>query len=65
MEKRSDDSYEKKKQYNIKYSKEKYKRVPLDLPKEKYEQIKTVSSNLGETVNGFIKKAIEDRINNL
>lgn len=52
-----------KKKYTKEYAKNNYKRVPLDLPISKYEEIKKCSEKLGETVNGFIKKAIDDRLN--
>ena len=62
MENRSTESYEKKKQYSMEYAKKKYKRVPLDVSIEKYEEIKKASEKAGETVNGFIKKAIDTRL---
>lgn len=46
----------------LKYKKEKLKRVPLDMKKEKYEEIKISSEKVGETVNGYIKKAIDQRM---
>lgn len=51
---------ENKAKYNIDYHKTKLKRVPLDLPLEKYEQIKAHSQQSGESVNGFIKRAINE-----
>lgn len=62
MEKRSQESYEKKKQYSIEYAKKKYKRVPLDVSLEKYEEIKSKADQLGESTNGYIKKAIDLRL---
>lgn len=52
----------KKKEYNAEYAKTKLKRVPLDMQVEKYEEIKAAASNVGETVNGYIKKAIDKRM---
>ena len=49
---------ESKTEYNINYAKEKLKRIPLDVQKEKYEEIKEAATATGETVNGYIKKAI-------
>ena len=49
-----------KAEYNIKYAKEKLKRIPLDVQKEKYEQIKAAAEAAGEKVNSYIKKAIEE-----
>lgn len=48
--------------YRYKYEKEKLKRIPLDVPKEKYDEIKAHSEKKGETVNGFIKRAIDEKI---
>lgn len=53
---------ESKTEYNIKYAKAKLKRIPLDVQKEKYEEIKSAAERAGESVNGYIKKAIDDRI---
>lgn len=49
---------ESKTEYNIRYAKEKLKRIPLDVQKEKYEEIKAAADAAGEKVNGYIKKAI-------
>lgn len=51
-----------KKQYSINYAKDKYKRIPLDVPIKKYEEIKQYANDHGETVNGFIKRAIDKAI---
>lgn len=48
--------------YDINYAKEKLKRIPLDVRKEKYEQIKETAKRSGESVNGYIKKAIDMRM---
>ena len=56
---------EKKKKYDIEYAKNNLKRIPLDVTKEKYQEIKSVSEKIGESVNGFIKKAIDERIGRL
>lgn len=48
--------------YKIKFAKENYKRVPLDLKKEKYEQIKAAAEKSGESVNGYIKTAVDQRM---
>ena len=49
-------------QSRIKYAKNHLKRIPLDVTKEKYEIIKAAAVAAGESVNGFIKKAIDERI---
>lgn len=61
----SEKAYNNKKKYNIKYKTEKLKRIPLDVQMSKYEEIKTAAASVEETVNGFIKKAIDDRIDSL
>ena len=53
---------EDKAKYDINYAKAKLKRIPLDVQKEKYEQIKAAAVRNGESVNGYIKKAIDARI---
>ena len=50
------------KRASIKYAKEKLKRIPLDVQKDKYEQIAAAAEAAGETVNGYIKKAIDMRM---
>lgn len=53
---------ENKTAYNMNYAKTKLKRIPLDVQKEKYEEIKAAADAAGEKVNGYIKKAIEERM---
>ena len=53
---------EDKAKYDINYAKAKLKRIPLDVQKEKYEQIKAAAGRTGESVNGYIKKAIDVRM---
>lgn len=53
---------DKKTEYNLNYAKEKLKRIPLDVQKEKYEQIAQAAAVAGESVNGYIKKAIDLRM---
>lgn len=53
---------ESQKQARYNYAKKSLKRIPLDVQKEKYEEIKTAASAAGESVNGYIKKAVDQRI---
>ena len=53
---------ENKTAYNMNYAKAKLKRIPLDVQKEKYEEIKAAAATVDETVNGYIKKAIDERM---
>ena len=47
---------------SVRYKAKNIKRIPLDVQKEKYDQIVTAASAAGETVNGYIKKAIDMRM---
>ena len=47
---------------SVRYKAKKIKRIPLDVQKEKYDQIVTAAAAAGETVNGYIKKAIDQRM---
>lgn len=58
----SEKALENKKKYSMEYAKKHLKRIPLDVQAEKYEEIKTASEKAGETVNGYIKKAIDKRL---
>lgn len=50
---------EERKEYLYEYQKNKLKRIPLDVPKEKYDKIKAAADSSGDSVNGYIKKAID------
>lgn len=54
---------DKRRQYLNDYHKEKLKRVPLDLTKEKYDEVKSAAEAVHESVNGYIKTAIDRRMN--
>ncbi len=45
-----------------KYKKSRIKRVPLDMQISDYEEIKAHAIMQGESVNGFIKRAISETI---
>ena len=51
-----------KKAYNANYAKNNLKRIPLDVQKQKYVEIYEAALAAGETVNGYIKKAIDERM---
>lgn len=51
-----------RKEYLYDYQKSKLKRIPLDVQKVKYEEIKAAADHAGESVNGYIKKAIDERM---
>ena len=46
----------------MQYAKQNLKRIPLNVKKEKYEEIQTAATAVGESVNGYIKKAIDARL---
>ena len=51
-----------KTQYKLNYAKQNLKRIPLDVQKTKYNEIKAAAGAAGESVNGYIKKAIDLRM---
>ena len=53
---------DKRKESMYKYAKNNLKRIPLDVQKEKYEEIKAAAESAGESVNGYIKKAVDERM---
>ncbi len=53
---------ENKKQYDMQYAQKNLKRIPLNVQKEKYAEIQKAARTVGESVNGYIKKAIDERM---
>lgn len=53
---------DKRKESMYNYVKKNLKRIPLDVQKEKYEEIKAAAESAGESVNGYIKKAVDERM---
>lgn len=51
---------EARKEYLKEYKKEKLKRVPLEMPHEMYTHVLQHSALQGESVNGFIRRAIQE-----
>lgn len=50
------------KKATMKYKEKNIKRIPLDVQKEKYEEIKAAAEAAGESVNGYIKTAVDMRM---
>lgn len=48
--------------YMSEYRKKYLKCVSLDLTKDKYMEVKNAADRVGESVNGYIKKAIDQRL---
>ena len=53
---------ESQKKASAEYRKKSIKRIPLDVKNEKYEEIKAAATAVGEPVNTYIKKAINERM---
>lgn len=53
---------DKKAQYIIQYKRDNIKRVPLDMQKSFYEDLASAAKRAGESVNGYIKTAIQMRM---
>ena len=53
---------QKQKESMYRYRDKNIKRIPLDVQKEKYDETKAAATAAGESVNGYIKKAIDDRM---
>lgn len=54
---------EARKKANDKYIKENYQRLPVSYPKEFCQMVREAAEANGESLAGFVRKAIEDRIN--
>lgn len=50
---------------NMKWQKENYSRIPLDVPKPYHEYLKGVAKANNISLNGFIKQAIEEKCQNV
>ena len=55
-------STESQKKASIKWQKENYSRIPLDVPKEYHEQLKAIAKSNGMKLGGYIKQAIAEKI---
>lgn len=53
---------EERRKYLYDYHKKNMKRVPLDLQLSDYEALKVAAEKAGESVNGFIKLAIAEKL---
>lgn len=51
-----------KKRYIREYTKDNYKRITLDIRKADFELIEKAAAASGESVSGYIKKAIMQRV---
>lgn len=62
MQKLSEKAQENKNKYINKWKKDNVKRICLEISPDKFQQIKASTEKTGESVNGYIKKAIDDRL---
>lgn len=53
---------EKKREYNTKYTQEHYKQIGLRLSNDMHKRVQDAAATTGESVNGYIKTAIERRL---
>lgn len=53
---------EERKQYLYNYQREKLKRIPLNVKKAEYELIYAAAKASGQSVNGYIKQAIKEKM---
>lgn len=53
---------EKRKQSMYAYAKANLKRIPFSVQKEFYDKLKAAADSRGESINGYIKRAIELRM---
>ena len=60
----SDDALKRKREYIHGYAKKHYKRVTLDIEKKDFEKIERAAKLSGESVSGYIKNAIRQRLDN-
>lgn len=51
--------------YNNEFIKQAYDRVNLTLPKGRKDAIQALASTYGESLNGFITKSIDERVERL
>ena len=62
MQKLSEKAKENKIKYTNNWKRQNVKRIGLEVSPAKYEEIKQAADSSGESVNGYIKKAIDDRL---
>ena len=62
MQKLSDKAKENKMKYTNEWKRQNVKRIGLEVSLGKYDEIKQAADSSGESVNGYIKKAIDERL---
>lgn len=64
VQKLSKQAMQNKYKYINQYKKNNYKRVEINLSFETYTKIKTICDNTNQSVSGYIKAAINDKLEN-
>lgn len=62
MQKLSEKAKENKIKYTNNWKRQNIKRIGLEVSPAKFEEIKQAADSSGESVNGYIKKAIDERL---
>ena len=62
MQKLSDKAKENKMKYTNEWKRQNIKRVALEVSLSKYDEIKQAADTSGESINGYIKRAIDERL---
>lgn len=61
-EKKEYKTTESQRKASIKWQKENYSRIPLDVPKEYHLKLKEIAKKNNMTLGGYIKEAISEKI---
>ncbi len=61
-EKKEYKTTESQRRASIKWQKENYSRIPLDVPKEYHLKLKEIAKNHNMTLGGYIKEAISEKM---
>ncbi len=62
MQKLSEKALKNKQEYTKKFRRDNYKKITLELPNSIYDELKNESQRRGESVAGYIKESIKDRL---
>ena len=58
----SEKAKQNKNKYNNEWKRKNVKRIGLEVSHEKYKEIKQAADTSGDSVNGYIKKAIDEKL---
>lgn len=60
----SEKAKQKQNKYIANWKRENVKRIGLEVSHNKYNEIKAAADSSGDSVNGYIKKAIDEKLQN-